>query len=341
MRHEEQQVSNDHPEAVRSAPVPVPSAGGRTEVPEDALDDRGTFDDPSVAGDDRTRRTGDDDRSPRAGGDGATDDDTRVTRTAQRDADEGASTTPHRCRPRSAPPPWPAPWPRPPWPARVPRTRWTPARSGRPARATARRRASARACGPTRRPNCTVAAARSPRRPPSPAGSGRRNRPGPVSCHPPSTATRDGGPMPPTPTPPRTAARRPGWSTPTRTRPPAGASGTVAAAAGAPGSLASAGTARPAGSTVAAEPASLFDARTAQTFRDRWRDVQLRFVDDPRAAAGEAEALVEEAIEALSAALAAQKDTLGGWQEAGSADTEELRMAVRRYRDFLDRVLGR
>ncbi|MFD0783646.1 hypothetical protein ACFQZ8_06945, partial [Micromonospora azadirachtae] len=58
-------------------------------------------------------------------------------------------------------------------------------------------------------------------------------------------------------------------------------------------------------------------------------------------AAGDAEALVEEAIEALSAALAAQKGNLGGWQEADSADTEELRMAVRRYRDFLDRVLGR
>lgn len=48
MRQEEQQVSNDHPEAVRSAPVPVPPAGdraGRSDVPEDALDERGTFDD--------------------------------------------------------------------------------------------------------------------------------------------------------------------------------------------------------------------------------------------------------------------------------------------------------
>ena len=47
MRQEEQQVSNDHPEAVRSAPVPVPPAGDRadrSDVPEDALDDRGTFD---------------------------------------------------------------------------------------------------------------------------------------------------------------------------------------------------------------------------------------------------------------------------------------------------------
>ncbi|MCZ7418753.1 hypothetical protein O7605_04375 [Verrucosispora sp. WMMA2121] len=95
------------------------------------------------------------------------------------------------------------------------------------------------------------------------------------------------------------------------------------------------------GTTVPAGAATLFDDATAQGFRDRWRDVQLRFVDDPRAAAGEAQSLVEEAMEALSAALAAHRDKLGGWQEAGSSDTEQLRVAVREYRDFLDRVLGR
>ncbi|MBQ1027208.1 hypothetical protein [Micromonospora sp. C95] len=92
---------------------------------------------------------------------------------------------------------------------------------------------------------------------------------------------------------------------------------------------------------VPAGAATLFDGATAQGFRDRWRDVQLRFVDDPRAAAGEAQSLVEEAMEALSAALAEHRNKLGGWQEDGSADTEQLRVAVREYRDFLDRVLGR
>ncbi|MBX7265484.1 hypothetical protein KIF24_05120 [Micromonospora sp. Llam7] len=92
---------------------------------------------------------------------------------------------------------------------------------------------------------------------------------------------------------------------------------------------------------VPAGAATLFDDGTAQGFRDRWRDVQLRFVDDPRAAAGEAQSLVDEAMQALSAALAEHKDKLGGWQQASSTDTERLRMAVREYRDFLDRVLGR
>jgi hypothetical protein len=92
---------------------------------------------------------------------------------------------------------------------------------------------------------------------------------------------------------------------------------------------------------VPAEPvAALLSAESGQDFRDRWREVQLRFVDDPRAAAADAQRLVEDAIESLARALAEQKDNLGGWDDGGPGDTEKLRVAVRRYRDFLDRVLG-
>ncbi|MER6594708.1 hypothetical protein ABT214_23220, partial [Micromonospora purpureochromogenes] len=111
--------------------------------------------------------------------------------------------------------------------------------------------------------------------------------------------------------------------------------------AGAAGAAGVAEAARPSGANVPTHAATLFEADAAQAFRDRWREVQLRFVDDPRAAVGEAQSLVEEAIQALSDALAMQKEKLGGWQTAGSADTEQLRVAVRQYRDFLDRVLGR
>lgn len=92
---------------------------------------------------------------------------------------------------------------------------------------------------------------------------------------------------------------------------------------------------------VPAEPVTALLGRdAAQGFRDRWRDVQLRFVDDPKAAVGEAQGLVDEAIEALASALSGQKNELGSWQSGDSGDTEQLRVVVRRYRDFLDRVLG-
>ena len=91
---------------------------------------------------------------------------------------------------------------------------------------------------------------------------------------------------------------------------------------------------------VPAEPlATLWAGSAAQDFRDRWRDVQLRFVDDPRAAAGEAKALVGEVADALAAAVAEQRSALDGWESANGGDTEELRVVVRRYRDFMDRVL--
>ena len=75
--------------------------------------------------------------------------------------------------------------------------------------------------------------------------------------------------------------------------------------------------------------------------RGRWRELQLRFIDDPREVAGEAERLVTEAVDALAAALTARKDALSDWRDAGGdgADTERLRTAVRRYRDLFDQLL--
>ncbi|BCB87229.1 hypothetical protein [Phytohabitans suffuscus] len=83
--------------------------------------------------------------------------------------------------------------------------------------------------------------------------------------------------------------------------------------------------------------AGLWGAETAQSYRDRWREVQFRFVDDPPAAAREANQLVEEAVGALTAELSRQKEALRGWS---GEDTEDLRAVVRRHRDFLDRLLG-
>lgn len=85
---------------------------------------------------------------------------------------------------------------------------------------------------------------------------------------------------------------------------------------------------------------ALVSADAAQGFRDRWRDVQLRFVDDPRGAATEARELVGDVVESLSAALTAQRDALNDWQDGEDGDTERLRVAVRRYRDLVDRMLS-
>ncbi|MGX6602288.1 hypothetical protein ACWKSP_09170 [Micromonosporaceae bacterium Da 78-11] len=70
------------------------------------------------------------------------------------------------------------------------------------------------------------------------------------------------------------------------------------------------------------------------SFADRFRDIQLRFVDSPKEATAEAATLVGEAVDQLTSALKAQKDGLS----ADSDDTEKLRVELRGYRDLLNRL---
>jgi hypothetical protein len=86
--------------------------------------------------------------------------------------------------------------------------------------------------------------------------------------------------------------------------------------------------------------AAVLDDATAQGFRIRWREVQLRFVDDPRLAASDAGSLVHELIDTLENALATRGEELDAWRATAGRDTEVMRAAVCRYRDLFDRILG-
>jgi hypothetical protein len=74
-----------------------------------------------------------------------------------------------------------------------------------------------------------------------------------------------------------------------------------------------------------------------QDLRQRWRDAQLGFVDDPRQAAEDVRSLVNEAIDKVVASLESQRNELGA---ATDADTEQYRVTVRRCREFFDRLLS-
>ena len=99
------------------------------------------------------------------------------------------------------------------------------------------------------------------------------------------------------------------------------------------------------GDLTEAPSLALFDGDTAGRFRERWHELQLRFVDDPRAAESQAVALVDEVVTALRDTIDRQRSALHDWQsgqdaDAHSGDTEQMRVTVRRYRDFLDHLLG-
>ncbi|WP_329595215.1 hypothetical protein OG298_02940 [Streptomyces sp. NBC_01005] len=75
-------------------------------------------------------------------------------------------------------------------------------------------------------------------------------------------------------------------------------------------------------------------------FRDRWQRIQGTFVDDPREAVGAADTLVAEVMQALATTFSERKQGLEGqWQRGEEVPTEELRVALQRYRSFFNRLL--
>jgi hypothetical protein len=79
---------------------------------------------------------------------------------------------------------------------------------------------------------------------------------------------------------------------------------------------------------------------TVMDFRARWEAIQQGFVDDPRSAVTDADALVSDVLEKLSTTFEEQHGQLEAQWNDGEPDTEDLRSALRRYRDFFDRLLA-
>ncbi len=87
--------------------------------------------------------------------------------------------------------------------------------------------------------------------------------------------------------------------------------------------------------------AALFPAETAEAFRSDWDAVQIGFVDDPRKAVQQADELVAKVMKSLAESFANQRASIEadvGRNE--QADTENLRVALRRYRSFFERLLS-
>ena len=75
--------------------------------------------------------------------------------------------------------------------------------------------------------------------------------------------------------------------------------------------------------------------------RARWDHVQASFVDDPRDCVQKADGLVTDVIEQLTSNFASTRSGLEQqWSRGEDASTEDLRVALKRYRDFFDRLLA-
>ncbi|MFE9623625.1 hypothetical protein [Streptomyces sp. NPDC006527] len=135
----------------------------------------------------------------------------------------------------------------------------------------------------------------------------------------------------------------PGESTETPSTPAEGATGKADLGAQGETAGADAGTSEKAAapsSDAEDEAIQLLTPQDQEGFRTRWREVQDRFLDDPRGAVHTADALVADVMQRLAATFADHKQELEGqWNRGEQANTEDLRLALRHYRSFFNRLL--
>lgn len=88
-------------------------------------------------------------------------------------------------------------------------------------------------------------------------------------------------------------------------------------------------------------PTPLFASEAAEGYRSRWQGVQADFVDDPRHAVEQADALVAGLMKDLAQTFADERTGLEQqWDRGDDVSTEDLRVALQRYRSFFDRLLS-
>ena len=87
--------------------------------------------------------------------------------------------------------------------------------------------------------------------------------------------------------------------------------------------------------------APLFPAAVADDFRSRWSAVQGSFVDDPGQAVRHGDELVAEVLKSLADSFSSERAKVEGQEnQTGKTSTEDLRIALRRYRAFFERLLS-
>ncbi len=79
----------------------------------------------------------------------------------------------------------------------------------------------------------------------------------------------------------------------------------------------------------------------AEGFRSRWNEIQVRFVDEPRGSVQKADGLVVEMMEGLAKMFSEERTRLESqWERGDDVSTEDLRIALQRYRSFFERLLS-
>ncbi len=97
----------------------------------------------------------------------------------------------------------------------------------------------------------------------------------------------------------------------------------------------------PVNNQAAETPTALVPNDIAQDLRSKWDSIQGAFVDDPKSAVSEADKLVDYTMKRIDEVFTKERENLERqWSSGADASTEDLRVALRRYRSFFQRLLS-
>jgi len=89
------------------------------------------------------------------------------------------------------------------------------------------------------------------------------------------------------------------------------------------------------------DSAELLPREQNAEFQSRWEKIQTGFVDEPRQTVEQADELVAEVMKRLAEGFAGERERLEGqWGRGEDVSTEDLRIALQRYRGFFQRLLS-
>jgi hypothetical protein len=97
------------------------------------------------------------------------------------------------------------------------------------------------------------------------------------------------------------------------------------------------------GARMVKEPSAspLFPDTECHDFRAKWDQIQIGFVDEPRKAVQDADNLVAQTMKRLAEIFSDERKKMEDqWSRGDDVGTEDLRVALQRYRSFFNRLLA-
>jgi hypothetical protein len=98
---------------------------------------------------------------------------------------------------------------------------------------------------------------------------------------------------------------------------------------------------RPVAASGRGDDTPLFPEQETRGFRAEWDEIQIAFVDEPRRSVERADELVARTMQRLAQIFSDERGRLEApWGRGEQVSTEDLRLALQRYRSFFGRLLS-